>query len=104
MATKTKSELNTEQIEIVGQMNDLSFENPKLTFEQATKKAGINFKVPNGKAWEKECREVFDASGNSDVLIAAECNTSDRIWMRGSCPNPAYRQVLDLQIILDAVF
>jgi hypothetical protein len=60
IATKTKQELTAEQIEIVGQMNDLSFENRKLTFEQAVKKAGINFKVPNGKAWEKECREVFE--------------------------------------------
>jgi hypothetical protein len=60
MATKTKPELTTEQIEIVGQMNDLSFENPKLTFEQVVRKVGINFNVPNGRAWEKECREVFE--------------------------------------------
>lgn len=60
MATKTKPELTTEQIEIVGQMNDLSFENPKLAFGQVVKKAGITFKVPNGKAWGKECREVFE--------------------------------------------
>jgi hypothetical protein len=60
MATKTKQELTTEQIEVVGQMNDLSFENPKLTFEQVVRKVGINFIVPNGKAWEKECREVFE--------------------------------------------
>jgi hypothetical protein len=63
MATKTKTKparLTTAQIEIVGQMNDLSFENPKLTFEQAVKKAGISFNGPNGKAWEKECRAVFD--------------------------------------------
>jgi hypothetical protein len=49
MPTKTKPELTTEQIEIVGQMNDLSFENKKLTFEQVVRKVGINFKVRNGK-------------------------------------------------------
>ena len=42
MAPKTKTKpvrLTTAQTEIVGQMNDLSFENPKLTFEQVAKKA-----------------------------------------------------------------
>ncbi len=60
MATKTKPKLTTEQIEFVGQMNDLSFENPKLTFEQVVKKHGIKFAGKNGKLFERECRQIFE--------------------------------------------
>jgi hypothetical protein len=63
--TKTKPKLTTEQVGIIGQMNDLSFENRKLTFEQVVRKVGIKFKVSNGKAWEKECRAVFERERES---------------------------------------
>ncbi len=63
--TKTKPKLTTEQVEIIGQMNDLCFENRKLTFEQVVRKVGINFKVSNGKAWEKEGRAVFERERES---------------------------------------
>ena len=59
MPTKTKAKLTTEQIEIVGQMNDLSFKNPKLTFEQAIKKRGIRFVGSNGKL-SRGGKEVFE--------------------------------------------
>ena len=67
MRTKPKKAkpagLCVAQTEIVGQMNDLSFENPKLTFEQVAKKAlGPNPfpRTTNGRKFEKECRAVFD--------------------------------------------
>jgi hypothetical protein len=62
MATKTKPKprLTLEQMEIVGQMNDISFENKKLTFEQVVKKYGIKFAGENGKLFERECRQIFE--------------------------------------------
>jgi hypothetical protein len=34
---------------------------PKLSFKDIAKKLGVDFtKAKNGKAWEKECRDVFD--------------------------------------------
>jgi hypothetical protein len=56
-------ELTEEQIEIVGRFNDYSFENPNLTFEEVVlKELGPDFfpPTPQGKLFEKECREVFD--------------------------------------------
>ena len=47
-------------MEIVGQMNDISFENMKLTFEQVVKKYGIKFTGSNGRLFERECRQIFD--------------------------------------------
>jgi hypothetical protein len=62
--TKTKSvQRTTAQIEIVCQVNDLSFENPKLTFEQVAQKAlGPDpfQRTANGRKFKKECRAVFD--------------------------------------------
>jgi hypothetical protein len=64
MATKTKSKpkpkLTLEQMEIVGQMNDISFENKKLTFVQVVKKYGITFTGSNGRLFERECRQIFE--------------------------------------------
>lgn len=66
MATRAKTKparLTTAQTEIVGQMNDLSFENPKLTFEQVAKKALGPKPFPrtaNGRKFVRECRAVFD--------------------------------------------
>jgi hypothetical protein len=47
-------------MEIVGQMNDISFEHKKLTFEQAAKKYKLKFKGSNGRLFKRECREIFD--------------------------------------------
>jgi hypothetical protein len=55
-------ELTEIQIEIVGQFNDLSFENPNLTFEEVVlKEFGSDFfpAAAQGRLFEKECREVF---------------------------------------------
>jgi hypothetical protein len=61
MATKTKPrpKLTLEQLEIVGQMNDISFENNKLSFAQVVKKYGIKFTGSNGRLFECECRQIF---------------------------------------------
>jgi len=56
-------ELTEDQIEIVGQFNDLSFENPNLSFEEVVaKEFGPDLfpPTPRGKMFEKECREVFE--------------------------------------------
>jgi hypothetical protein len=56
-------ELTEAQIEIVGMFNDFSFENPNLTFEEVVlKEFGPDLfpPTPQGRLFEKECREVFD--------------------------------------------
>jgi hypothetical protein len=53
--------LTTEQVEIVGQFADYSFENSRLTFAAVAKKNGIKFpNTPAGRQFKRECREVFD--------------------------------------------
>ena len=55
--------LTEDQIEIVGRFYDYSFENPDLTFgEVVEKELGLDFfpPTPQGRLFEKECREVFD--------------------------------------------
>jgi hypothetical protein len=57
-------ELTEEQIHIVGMFNDLSFENPNLTFEETVlKEFGPDLFPPTqqGKHFERECRKVFDS-------------------------------------------
>jgi hypothetical protein len=40
---------------------DYAADYPKLSFGEIAKKLGVDFsKARNGKAWQKECREVFD--------------------------------------------
>jgi len=56
-------ELTEGQIEIVGMFNDFSYENQNLTFEQVVlKEFGPDLfpPTPQGRQFEKECREVFD--------------------------------------------
>jgi hypothetical protein len=60
---KIKSaKLTADQIEIVGQFNDYSFENPKMTFEQTVQKQfGKNLfpRTPGGAKFKAECRKIF---------------------------------------------
>ena len=54
--------LTEAQLEIVGPFNDYAFES-NLTFERAARKAlGLNLfpPTPQGRLFEKECREVFE--------------------------------------------
>jgi hypothetical protein len=62
-----KIELTDDQIEVIGMFNDLSFENPGLTFEEVVlKEFGCTSiedlfpPTPWGRLFEKECREVFE--------------------------------------------
>jgi hypothetical protein len=58
-----ESELTEAQLEIVGQFNDYSFENPNLTFDEVVlKEFGPDLfpPTPQGELFEKECREIFD--------------------------------------------
>jgi len=55
--------LSVAQLEIVGQFNDISFEYPKLNFDQAARKV-LGPKpfpsTPTGRAFRKEAKAVFD--------------------------------------------
>jgi hypothetical protein len=59
---KTKpADLDFEQVEMLANFSDYAADYPKLKFEEIAKKIGVDFrKAKNGKAWEKECWEVFD--------------------------------------------
>jgi hypothetical protein len=62
-AKKQTAKLTTEQWEIVGQFNGISFEYPKLTFDQAAKKVlGSKpfLNTPTGRAFRREGKAVFD--------------------------------------------
>jgi hypothetical protein len=55
--------LTESQWEIVGQFNDISFEYPKLTFDQAAKKVLGSKPFPNtpkGRAFRREAKAVID--------------------------------------------
>jgi hypothetical protein len=55
--------LTAAQIEIVGQFNDYSHENPKLTFARVARKVlGVNPfpPTPNGTRFKQQCRKIFD--------------------------------------------
>jgi hypothetical protein len=59
-----KPALTEAQIEIVGQFNDYSFENPKLNFEQtARKELGPKAfpNTPSGRKFRAGCKAIFDA-------------------------------------------
>ena len=61
--SKSLPKLSFEQVEIVGQMNDYSYENPGITFEEVVRKEFKQNPFPdtlNGKLYKKECRKVFD--------------------------------------------
>jgi hypothetical protein len=61
--TSKSAKLTDAQIEIVGQFNDFSYENAKLSFKQvARKELGRNPfpRTPQGRKFEAECRKVFD--------------------------------------------
>jgi hypothetical protein len=64
MATRPKTparDLTFEQIEMLANFSDYAADYPSLTFEEITKKLGVDFsEAKNGNKWEEECREVFD--------------------------------------------
>jgi hypothetical protein len=55
-------DLDFEQIKMLTNFSDYAVDYTKLTFEEIAKKLGVDLsKARNGRAWEKECREVFDS-------------------------------------------
>jgi hypothetical protein len=61
LAVAPAVELSEEQLEIVGQINDLAYENPDQTFEQLMQRVGIKFaNEPSFEMFLPACREVFD--------------------------------------------
>jgi hypothetical protein len=59
--TAPSVELSEEQLEIVGQINDLAYEHPKETFEQLIHRVGIQFaNEPSFETFVSACREIFD--------------------------------------------
>jgi hypothetical protein len=56
-----KPELTAEQLELVGQFNDVAYEYPNLNFVKAAKKVGAVFpNTPAGKEFKRQAKEVFD--------------------------------------------
>jgi hypothetical protein len=54
------AKLTTEQLEIVGQFADYSFEYPRLEFDAVSEKVGVKFpNTPAGRLFKKEAKEVF---------------------------------------------
>ena len=56
--------MSPAQIEIVGQFNDYSWENPKSTFAVVARKqlgAKAFAKTSNGRKFRSECKKVFDS-------------------------------------------
>jgi hypothetical protein len=61
------SNLDFEQIEMLANFSDCAFDYPDLSFEETATKLGVDFrKAKNGKAWEAECRDVFDRERTRD--------------------------------------
>jgi hypothetical protein len=59
----TSAKLTAAQVEIVGQFNDYSFENQRMTFKEVVRKEfgpSLFSRTTNGRKFEKECRKVFD--------------------------------------------
>jgi len=60
---KPTSKLTAEQWEMVGQFNDISYEYPKLNFDQAAKKVFGSKPFPDtptGRAFRREAKAVFE--------------------------------------------
>jgi hypothetical protein len=61
LAVAPTVELSQEQLEIIGQINDLAYEHPNQTFEQLMQRVGMKFaNEPSFEMFLAACREVFD--------------------------------------------
>jgi hypothetical protein len=64
MATRPQPnipDLTFKQAEMLANFSDAAADYPALTFEEIVKKLAVDFSnARNGKAWEQECREVFE--------------------------------------------
>jgi len=49
------------RLEMLANFSDYAADYPALSFAEVAKKLGVNFsQARNGKAWEEECRDVFN--------------------------------------------
>jgi hypothetical protein len=54
-------ELSDEQLEVIGQINDLAYEHPNQTFEELMQRVGTQFaNEPSFEMFLAACREIFD--------------------------------------------
>jgi hypothetical protein len=64
MMTRPKTtvpDLDFEHIEMLANFSDGAFDYPTLSFAEVAKKLGVDFtKAKEAKAWEAECRAVFE--------------------------------------------
>jgi hypothetical protein len=59
-------ELSDEQLEIIGQINDLAYEHPNETFDQLMQRVGFQFaNEPSFDMFQAACREIFDCERSS---------------------------------------
>jgi hypothetical protein len=60
-ATANAAGLDFYQIKMLANFGDAAVDYPRLSFEEIAMRLGVDFdKAQNGKAWEKECRDVFE--------------------------------------------
>jgi hypothetical protein len=58
---RSTPELTVEQVEIVGQFSNFSFENRRMSFAVVARKNGIKFPTaPAGRKFKRECQEMLD--------------------------------------------
>jgi hypothetical protein len=61
LAVAPTVELSEEQLEIIGQINDLAYERPQETFEQLMERVGSKFaNEPSFETFLAACWEIFD--------------------------------------------
>jgi hypothetical protein len=63
-----RAALSVAQLELAAQFADYSFDHPKLSFDQVAKKVlgPMPFPItPNGRAFRREARAVFDQERKS---------------------------------------
>jgi hypothetical protein len=61
LATAPSVEFSDEQLEVIGQINDLACEHPDESFEQLMERVGTQFvNEPSFEMFLAACREIFD--------------------------------------------
>jgi hypothetical protein len=61
LAVAPAVELSEEQLEIIGQINDLAYEHPEQSFYELIQRVGMKFaNEPSFNVFVAACREIFD--------------------------------------------
>jgi hypothetical protein len=82
LAVAPTVELCDEQLEIIGQINDLAYEHSGQTFEQLMQRVGIKFaNEPSFEMFLAACREVFDRERLwEQIFVTHRTRTSGVVW------------------------